>query len=378
MRSFEVESSGRRPGYPYVVGHGAIRRARAFVRARYRGAAVAVVADARVARLHARRWCEDLDSARGGPARAALVTFPSGERSKTRATAARIERRLAALDLGRDGAVVAFGGGVTGDLAGFVAATWLRGVDLVHVPTSLLAMVDASIGGKTGIDIEAGKNLVGAFHDPVGVFADTGVLRTLSPREFRCGLSEIVKTFAVADRAAFEALEADRSIFRFAPATGIAPARVGRAVPWIERAARTKASIVARDRLEGGERAVLNFGHTVAHGLERATGYRMRHGDAVAIGMVVEARLAAERTRFPRDSADRLEALLRGLGLPTRVPRRIDLRAAIRAMRHDKKNRAGEIRCALPRSLGRFARGAWTTAVDEAALAAALEAARTR
>ena len=300
-----------------------------------------VVSDARVARLHGRSFVRLL-TMRG--VRATLLTFPAGERFKTRETKALLEDRLLNRGAGRDTVGVALGGGVTGDLAGFLAATWHRGVPLIAIPTSLLAMVDAALEGKTAVDLPTGKNLVGAFHQPVSLWADVRALRTLPARTYRAGLAEAVKTAAALDAGLFRELEADVSRL------------VARDERSIERIVRRclilKGRVVVSDEREAGRRTVLNFGHTVAHAIEAATDYHVSHGEAVAIGVVAEARLAVRVTGMPRAHADRIEALLAALGLPVRPPRGIDPRRLVRAMSRDKKTRAGIVRCALPQKIG--------------------------
>jgi 3-dehydroquinate synthase len=328
------------------------RAARAIAR-EARGLRLVVVADRRVARLVAPAVLPAL--ARAG-ARPLLLTFPAGERFKTRATKDRLEDRLAARGVGRDALVLALGGGVTGDVAGFLAATWQRGVPVVQMPTSLLAMVDAALGGKTGVDLPAGKNLVGAFHPPRALWVDVALLRSLPEREYRAGLAEAVKTAAVLDRRLFETLERDAARIL---------ARDGRCVLGVvSRCLRLKARVVASDLRDEGPRAILNFGHTVAHAVEAAGGYRVRHGEAVSMGLVAEARLAQRLAGFPREASERIEALLRRFGLPVALPRGLDPRLVARLARRDKKSRAGSVHCALPSSLGRFSRPDPTVPID--------------
>jgi len=323
---------------------------------------IVVVSDANVARLHARALSRALGQA-GLPAD--LLTFPAGERHKTRRTKAALEDRLADLGVGREATILAVGGGVTCDLAGFLAATWHRGIRLVHVPTTLLAMVDAAIGGKTGVNLAAGKNQVGCFHQPYAVYADPRVLGTLDRRHYVEGLAEIVKTALVADAAFFAWLERHAVGLRDRD-----PAILERA---IMRAVRLKLRIVGADERDEGQRAILNFGHTVGHAIESASRYAVPHGLAVAIGLVAEARIAMRRTGFPRQHFERLERLLGTLGLPRRLPARLRLEAVLAGTRADKKARGGRMHCVLPRAIGRVGRGApWTTEVDRAELRAAL------
>jgi 3-dehydroquinate synthase len=267
--------------------------------------------------------------------------------SKTRRVRDRLEDRLIALGADRGTALVALGGGVVGDLTGLVAATFHRGIPYVQVPTTLVAMVDASIGGKTGINHPAGKNLIGAFHQPAAVYIDINYLRTLPARAFVSGLAEVVKCGVIADRALFELLERhrDRLLRRD-------PDLLSRV---IEAACRIKVRVVRQDPREEGRRAILNFGHTIGHALETLSGYRLAHGEAVSIGMVVEARLAARAGLAPAALAIRIETLLRSLGLPTALPLRFDASALLEVARRDKKARGGRIAYALPMRLGAMA-----------------------
>jgi len=210
------------------------------------------------------------------------IVFPAGEKSKTLETYAELVRGLAALELTRTDCVVALGGGVVGDLAGFAAATYLRGISVVQVPTTLLAMVDSSIGGKTGVDIPEGKNLVGAFHLPVQVVRDTGFLTTLPAREMKNGLAEMIKTAVLFDRELFDAL---KGLVSLAP-----PERLVRLEPLVAKCAAWKERVVAEDFREGGKRKLLNLGHTFGHAIESASGFRLGHGEAVAVGMRIVGR----------------------------------------------------------------------------------------
>jgi 3-dehydroquinate synthase len=253
--------------------------------------------------------------------------------------------------------VVALGGGVTGDLAGFAAATWLRGVRVVHAPTTLLAMVDSAIGGKTGLDLD-GKNLVGAFHAPSGVVADLAWLTTLPARERRCGLAEAWKTAALAGEAQVERLEA----------LARRPDDPDALLAVVLDCARHKAAVVARDEREAGERASLNLGHTLGHALEAWAGGQLLHGEAVAIGVAFAVRLARATGRLAPEVEDRLGALGRALGLELGLPAGATLEALRPWLARDKKARGGAVRWVLPTGLGR-----WTLAeVDEATVARSL------
>jgi 3-dehydroquinate synthase len=303
---------------------------------------VALVSDARVAALHGRRAMGSL--ARAG-IEARLLLVPRGEAAKQPRALAALWSRLASLGIARREAVVALGGGSVGDLAGFAAATWMRGVPWVCVPTTLLAQVDSSIGGKTGIDLSAGKNLVGAFHQPALVIADPETLATLPERQRRAGLAEVVKIGFAADAGLFRRLERN--------AAALAAGHPQTLLAIIRAAVRTKARIVRADEheREGGVRTALNFGHTLGHAIEAARGYRgILHGEAVAVGMRAAARLSTRLAGLPAAERARLEALLDHLRLPRAMPptRLARLQAALR---HDKK-RAGVVRWVLTPRMG--------------------------
>jgi len=334
----DVELGERR--YPIWIGAGLLDDA-ALWRASLRGRHVLVVTDAHVAPLYLERVREGLAAFSH-----AAIVLPAGEEAKSLDTTARVLDALAAMGASRDCTVVALGGGVVGDLAGFAAATWMRGVDFVQMPTTLLAMVDSSVGGKTGVNLPAGKNLVGAFHQPRAVIADTATLATLPPREYRAGLAEVVKYGAIGDAAFFAWLEAHVDALNAHDPAALAEA--------IAVSCRHKAGVVARDERETGERALLNFGHTFGHAIEAASGYgSVLHGEAVAIGMVLAARASERLGRAPAADTDRLDTLLRKLGLPTTLPAGSDADALLARMRLDKKNVSGRLRLVLWRGIGR-------------------------
>jgi 3-dehydroquinate synthase len=295
----------------------------------------AVVTNPRVGALYAPRVIESL---RGASFEPCLVEIPEGERYKTLDTVRAVYDQLIDARLDRRSMVFALGGGVVGDLAGFVAATFLRGVPFVQLPTTLLAMVDASIGGKVAVDHPRGKNLIGAFKQPYAIMADPDALATLPEAEWRAGMAEVVKHGMIGDVELFERLEN----------TGWRP-EIG---DWLERAINVKTDIVSRDPFEQGERAKLNLGHTFGHALERLASYQMRHGDAVAIGLVCATRLAVRLGICDENLVPRLENLLWTLGLPTRVPGGMSAEAVLDAMTTDKKRVNGRLRLVLPRALG--------------------------
>lgn len=303
---------------------------------------VAVVSDARVAALHGGVALRSLRRAGLAPV---MIRVPRGERAKRPEVLHALWSRLAALGIGRRDGIVALGGGSIGDLAGFAAATWLRGVHWVCVPTTLLAQVDSSVGGKTGVDLAVGKNLAGAFHQPALVVADPGTLATLPARQRRAGLAEVVKIAMASDARLFRRLE------RHAAALAAGEPRALLAV--VRDAIRAKARIVQGDEREreGGSRTALNFGHTLGHAIEAARGYRgILHGEAIAVGMRAAARLSARVAGLGAADVARLDALLDRLRLPRAMPatRIARLHAA---MRLDKK-RAGVVRWVLTPRMG--------------------------
>jgi len=296
----------------------------------------------------------------GAGYRVSLLTFEPGEASKNVANWAALTEAMVAQGAGRDSVVIALGGGVTGDLAGFVAATYLRGVPLVQIPTSLLAMLDSSVGGKTGIDLEAGKNLVGAFHSPRLVVADPLVLRTLPAQELRAGLAEAVKHGAIADRAYFDWI-AER-------ATNLLAGNPDDLARLVHRSVEIKAQFAAADPFETGPRKALNYGHTIGHAVEALSNYTIPHGYAVAIGMVAEARLG-ERTGITESGTETaLVSVLHALGLPVAIPAEIEPTRIVEVARRDKKARAARTRYTMIARIGEVARtgaGEWSHGFDE-------------
>ena len=327
MRRIPV--AGDRP-YEVVIGPGAQAEL-----------ALLLAGTARVAVIHAPPLAaaagaavETLQTA--GVAAEALVV-PDGEAAKSAAVAARLWDDLGRLNLTRSDAVVGLGGGAVTDLAGFVAATWLRGVRVVQVPTSVLGMVDAAVGGKTGIDTAAGKNLVGAFHPPIGVLADTDVLAGLPEAEFRSGLAEVVKCGFIADGTILDLLTAD-------------PTGRRDLEELIERAVQVKADAVGEDLYDTGRREFLNYGHTLGHAIERLEDFRWRHGEAVAVGLVFAAELAGQAGLLAPADVERHRALIAAMGLPTVYAG--DWAKLQEVMRRDKKARGASLRFVVLDGLG--------------------------
>jgi 3-dehydroquinate synthase len=343
--------------YPIDVKAGSLKDLGDFARRVAPVHRYAVITDTNVGPLYGSIASESL----GIDANDCLV-IPAGENSKSRGSWGWITDQLIERGFGRDSAIVALGGGVIGDLAGFVAATYMRGLPIVHVPTTLLAMIDASIGGKTGVDTQAGKNLVGAFHQPAGVLVDPQLLDTLSLRELRTGFAEALKHGAIANRGYFDSVVSaiPRVLYgRGAAGDSLADLIVG--------SIEIKSGIVARDEHEGGVRKILNFGHTVGHAIEMLSGYSLAHGEAVAIGMTLESRIA-ERVGIAAGGMEKeIRNALTAAGLPVERPKGMDRDRILEVMQSDKKARAGEVRYALPRAIGEMA-GAdsgWTVSVAE-------------
>lgn len=348
--------------YDVVIEPGLRRRLPELVAARVPASSYPVVADETVAELHGNALAGAL---REAGHEAPVLSFPPGEGSKTRATWAELTDRMLARGVDRRAVVVAVGGGITGDVAGFVAATCLRGLRVVHVPTSVVAMVDSSVGGKTGVDVPAGKNLVGAFHPPSLVVVDPETTRTLPRSQRAAGLAEVVKHGAILDRDHLEAVQA--SAERLLDGD---PEALGGIV---HRSVAIKADVVGRDEKEGGLRKILNFGHTIAHALEAVSGYRLSHGVAVAMGMVAEARLGEELGITELGTVRAVESALSSLELPVRLPAGLEPQAVVERTRTDKKGEGGEARYVLLRRPGQVDPGdGWVHQIPEPVVEAVL------
>jgi len=332
--------------YDITIGRGTLAALGRKIAALRPGAKAAIVTDATVARLH-------LAAAEAALAAAGIgvtsVTVPAGEGSKSFAVLERVCEALISARIERADLVVALGGGVVGDLAGFAAAVVRRGLDYVQVPTTLLAQVDSSVGGKTAIDSRQGKNLIGAFHQPVLVVADTALLDTLPAREFRAGYAEVAKYGLIADAGFFAWLEANwREVFAGGPAREHA----------IAVSCRMKAAIVGRDERETGERALLNLGHTFGHAFEAAAGFsdRLLHGEAIALGMVLAFAFSARRGLLAAGEAERVERHLAAVGLPTRIAAvpggAPDADRLMELIAQDKKVKRGRLTFILARGIG--------------------------
>lgn len=309
----------------------------------FRGGRALVVTDANVAPLYAERT---IDSLAAAGVQASVLRIPAGEASKSMRQLSRILDKMASLRLDRGCGAVALGGGVVGDIAGFAAAVFLRGVPYVQAPTTLLAQVDSAVGGKTAIDHKLGKNLVGAFHQPTAVVSDTSSLKTLPEREFRAGLAEVVKHAAIADSRLFAFLEKNEA--------QVLEREAGAMERIVATNCRIKARVVEQDERESGLRQILNYGHTLGHAVEALAGYssELLHGEAVAIGMSAASRISCAMGRCGSGDVERLTALLDRFGLPTRMAEPPGLAVLKRLVASDKKTRRGSPRFVLMRKIG--------------------------
>ncbi|HOJ61462.1 MAG TPA: 3-dehydroquinate synthase [bacterium] len=329
-------------GYQITVGTGLLDQVGERAKALGFQSPVPIITDSQVAPLYGDRIRRSLEQA---GYRTGILTFPAGEPAKTLDTVARLYDGMVRLRPERLSGLIALGGGVAGDVAGFVAATYLRGIRFIQVPTTLLAQVDASVGGKVGIDHPGGKNLIGAFHQPSAVLIDPATLQTLDPRQVRAGLAEVIKHGVIADQELFEAV---RELLPRLLATDLET--YCRIIPWN---CRIKAEVVRQDEKESGLRAILNFGHTIGHAVEALTGYeRYLHGEAVALGMVVEARLGEALGITPAPVTRALESLLRQAGFSLARPG-LSADDLLESLFRDKKVEKGLLRFVFPTAIGR-------------------------
>jgi 3-dehydroquinate synthase len=360
MRNVKVPLGDR--SYPIFIGGAGLSGLGAECVRQKLGRRCAIISDENVAPLYARKT---LGSLKAGGFEPILLTVPAGETAKSLRSVHTCYDQLAAHRLERGSFIVALGGGVVGDLAGFVASTYLRGVAFVQVPTTLLAQVDSSVGGKVGVNLKAGKNLVGTFYQPRFVLCDLDTLDSLPRREFRAGLAEVFKYGIIYDAGLFRRLERDlpKLLERDRATLGAV----------IARCCSIKAEVVGQDETEGGLRAILNFGHTIGHALEAIAGYgKFLHGEAISIGQVAAAKLSAELTGLPGPQAERIAALFERTGLPTHVRLSHSQRARLfDAMKLDKKVSNGEVKFVLARKIGQVV---WGQKVPTALIEQVLEA----
>jgi 3-dehydroquinate synthase len=340
-----VEIRRARDRYPALVGSGLIEQVGKRLSKHLSGKICAVISDSNVARYFAKRVDRSLTSAGFRPA---LITIPAGEKSKTFEQAGAICDQMVAAGLDRKSFVIGLGGGMIGDISGFVAAIYHRGIPHVQIPTTLLAMVDSSIGGKTGVDTRDGKNLIGAFHQPSLVIDDLDVLKTLPHRQFNQGFAEIIKHTIISDAKMFEQL-------KVAHASGLRRASETLALQrLVKRNIQIKSNIVARDEQDQtGQRALLNFGHTVGHAIERAGNYRkFLHGEAVSLGIVAACAISVKRAGLRTDQRAAIVDLLGRFGLPTRLPTQFPRKKIFDALKFDKKFEGGKIRFVVTPRIG--------------------------
>lgn len=356
-------TTGTGGGYPVVVGPSVIAGLPDLLTELAPAPHYALISDSQVMGHHGERIL-----ALVGKTDATVTehVFPAGETSKSREEWARLTDELVKAEVGRDGCVVALGGGVTGDLAGFVAATYLRGIPVVQLPTSLVAMIDSAVGGKTGVDLPAGKNLLGAFHPPRFVLADMELARTLPEEERRQGLAEAIKHGAILDESYMAWIGAS--------ATGLLAGEVVLTERLVRRSVELKAHVVSADEREGGLREILNFGHTLGHALEAASGYAISHGNAVAMGMVLEAALGEELGLTEPGTGEVLAGALEAVGLPSRIPPGQDPDLLMGLLMRDKKVRERRIRIVFLRAPGEvLSDGAWAHPVEVRTLSSFLK-----
>ncbi len=352
-------------GYPVTVAPGSLERVAEICAETTSAHRYAIITDETVRDLYAARIGETFTASE-----VSVLAVPSGESHKTRDSWTRLTDDLLDRGHGRDSALIALGGGVVGDLAGFVAATYMRGIPFVQVPTTVLAMIDASIGGKTGVDTRHGKNLVGAFHRPAAVVVDQSVLATLPARELRAGLAEAIKHGVVADTGYFDRV---REILpTLLGPEGHASAAMAELVT---RSIEIKAGVVDRDERESGVRKILNFGHTIGHAIEMLSGYALLHGECVAIGMALEAEVGERAGVAAGGTADLVRQALSAAGLPHNRPQNIEPSRIVEAARGDKKTRAGMIEMAIPLAIGRMAgeETGWAVRIGEELIAEVLD-----
>ncbi|MFH1651408.1 MAG: 3-dehydroquinate synthase [Chloroflexota bacterium] len=336
----QVRVSLGKKSYDIRIGHGALASADGWLRELGFSGRLVIITDDTVRKLYGDRLTADLKSA---GREVTLLSVPAGEAQKSLDTAGGLYRQLVEARAERQTPVLALGGGVIGDMAGFVAATYQRGVPLVQVPTTLLAQVDSSIGGKVAVDVGQLKNMAGTFYQPRLVITDTAVLRTLPPNELANGLAEVIKSAAIRDAPFFQYLEEN-----MAKAKKLEEHVIEQVV---FRTAGIKAAVVSEDETDTGLRNILNFGHTVGHAIEAVSGFAVPHGHAIAVGMTAAARISRRMGLLKEEEAERLLSLIEAAGLPNSLPG-MDAKAVLAAMQHDKKVRDGKMRFVLLRSIG--------------------------
>ncbi len=363
MKKIKVKvSSSEDKSHEILIGRGLLRQIARDLSEASIAHSCALVTDSNVGKLYGERLLKDLESVFP---QVSFITFPAGEQNKNREIKCFIEDRMLESELGRDSLIIALGGGVTGDIAGFVAATYMRGIPCVQVPTSLVACVDSSVGGKTAVDTPYGKNLIGAFHQPWRVYVDIDTLATLDTRQVSEGLSEIIKYGVIKDAKFFRYLETNiKKVYEFDETC---------LLEIIEASCKIKARVVEEDEKEQNLRKILNFGHTIGHAIEQLSNYTISHGEAISMGMVVEGRIALRKTGWSVEDQTRLARLLKKAELPTAPPRNSNVEEIINLMKIDKKARKGRIEISVPERIGKMKKqmGSYSIEVDEQEIASA-------
>ncbi len=346
--------------YPIYIGGNLLASAGSYFRRHKIGKSIVIITDSHVAPKYLPILQDSLEKNQYA---VRSIILPPGESQKSIAAADKIYTQLLRWNIERSSTIVALGGGVIGDLAGFVAATFQRGVGFVQIPTTLLAQVDSSVGGKVGINHPLAKNMIGAFYQPSFVLADTSVLKTLPKREIICGLGEVVKYGIILDRKFFDSTE--RSLEKILSGDRRALTQI------VKRSCELKAFVVAKDEKESNLRAILNFGHTIGHALEHAGGYgTLKHGEAVLYGMVAESYIASQKHMIPSDDIERMEQLIRRIRIPSLKPLKLKYPSLRTAMMMDKKVKDGSIRMTLPKTIGSVT---LPMAIDEDSIRRAVE-----
>jgi len=341
--------------YKILIGTGLINKIVEDLEKNPLGYSYAIITDSNVKKLYGdelKNLLEKLSS------NILLIDFPAGEEQKNREIKTQIENKMLEANFGRDSALIALGGGVVGDISGFIAATYTRGIPYIQVPTTLVACVDSSVGGKTAVDTEHGKNLIGAFYQPECVYIDINTLKTLDSREIKEGLAEIIKYAVIADKALYKLLEQN--------VEGLFEYNEDLLSEIIKRCCTIKARVVEEDEKESNLRKILNYGHTIGHAIEKLSDFKLSHGNAISIGMVLEGRIAAELGIWDKSNIEKLEQLFSRAGLPTEIPFNTQPEQLVETMKIDKKSRKGNIEMALPSIIGEMAQedGSYSIKID--------------
>ncbi|MFQ5406460.1 MAG: 3-dehydroquinate synthase [Candidatus Micrarchaeia archaeon] len=329
--------------YNIEISKGLLKKIPTDLKKKPLGNKYAIITDSHVAKIYAKKLLASLNAKK---LKAKLIVFKAGEKSKTSTTSAKLCQQMLKSSFDRKSAAIALGGGVTGDLTGFTAATFMRGIPLIQAPTTLLAMVDSSVGGKTAVNLKGGKNCVGTFWQPSHVYADLDALKTLPKKELANGFSEIVKTALIADIQLFNYIEKNTQ--------ALLSAKPKETLNVVKRCVELKTKIIQRDEREEEHRKTLNLGHTTAHAIEALENYSTHsHGQAVSIGLVAAAQLSCKITGLPQKDADRIKKILQKAGLPTQIPKNLSIKKILQAMKKDKKTQNGKIQFILLEKIGK-------------------------